>query len=138
MDFPLNTAFTPPHKFWCVVFSLFIYLKIFSHFLCKSPFFFFFFFFFWWGMRLQHTEVPRPGAEPAAQQWQNWSRSHWARPGIKPTTLWFLVRSVSSVPQWEFPCSLFFICHIFCHQFPHCFHLWLIFSSIPFLFPSFV
>ena len=25
------------------------------------------------------------------------------RPGIKPTTLWFLVGFVSAVPQWELP-----------------------------------
>ena len=29
------------------------------------------------------------------------SLTHWARPGIEPTTSWFLVRFISVVPQWE-------------------------------------
>ena len=29
------------------------------------------------------------------------SLTHWARPGIKPTTSWFLVRFISAVPWWE-------------------------------------
>ena len=30
-----------------------------------------------------------------------WSLTHWARPGIKPTTSWFLVRFVSAAPRQE-------------------------------------
>ena len=30
---------------------------------------------------------------------------HWARPGVKPTISWFLVRFISAVPQWELPPS---------------------------------
>ena len=30
------------------------------------------------------------------------SLTHWARPGIEPASSWMLVRSVSTVPQWEF------------------------------------
>ena len=29
------------------------------------------------------------------------SLTHWARPGIEPTTSWFLVRFISSLLQWE-------------------------------------
>ena len=29
------------------------------------------------------------------------SPTHWARPGIEPTSSWILVRFVSTVPQWE-------------------------------------
>ena len=29
------------------------------------------------------------------------SLTHWVRPGIEPATSWFLVRFVSSAPQWE-------------------------------------
>ena len=34
------------------------------------------------------------------------SLTHWARPGIRPTTSWFLVRFVSSVPWQELPNSI--------------------------------
>ena len=57
----------------------------------------------------------RPMPEP--QQSQIWAASstyttahsnvrsltHWARPGIEPTTSWFLVRFISTVPPWELP-----------------------------------
>ena len=29
------------------------------------------------------------------------SLTHWERPGIEPATLWYLVRFISAVPQWE-------------------------------------
>ena len=29
------------------------------------------------------------------------SLSHWAGPGIKPSTSWFLIGFVSAVPRWE-------------------------------------
>ena len=39
---------------------------------------------------------------------------HCARPGIKPTTSWFLVRFVSDMPQWELQDFIFFKrCFIF-------------------------
>ena len=31
------------------------------------------------------------------------SLTHWARPGIEPTSSWFLVGFVSAAPQWELP-----------------------------------
>ena len=34
------------------------------------------------------------------------SLTHWARPGIEPTTSWFLVRFVSAASRWE----LLFVC----------------------------
>ena len=37
------------------------------------------------------------------------SLTHWARPGIEPTTSWFLVRFVSAAPQWELPQRLTFV-----------------------------
>ena len=36
------------------------------------------------------------------------SLTHWARPGIKPTTSWMLVRFVSAEPWWELLSPLFF------------------------------
>ena len=30
------------------------------------------------------------------------SLTHWARPGVEPSTSWLLVRFVSAVPQWKF------------------------------------
>ena len=32
------------------------------------------------------------------------SSTHWVRQGIKPATSWFLVRFISTVPQWELLC----------------------------------
>ena len=31
------------------------------------------------------------------------SLTHWARPGLKPATSWFLVGFISTAPQWELP-----------------------------------
>ena len=71
-------------------------------------FFFFFFFFVFLGSHWQHMEVPRVGVkselQPQPQQQQIGSTSvtystahgharsftHWARPGMEPSTLWFL------------------------------------------------
>ena len=41
---------------------------------------------------------------------------HWARPGIEPTTLWFLVRFVSAVPQWELLCIALHYSSYICHN----------------------
>ena len=35
------------------------------------------------------------------------SLTHWARPGIEPTSSWVLVRFVTTEPQWELPDSHF-------------------------------
>ena len=38
------------------------------------------------------------------------SLTHWARPGIKPTSSWMLVGFVTAEPQWELPpCMNYFI-----------------------------
>ena len=80
-------------------------------------------FFFFLGPHLQHMEVPRLGVNrscscrptPQPQQHGIWAMSatyttahsntgsltHWARPGIEPTTSWLLARFVSAVPQGE-------------------------------------
>ena len=84
-------------------------------------FFFFLSFYYlsFWGPHLWHMEVPRLGSNwrchhwpmPQPQQCQNWATSatyttaqgnarsstHWARPGIEPTTSWSLVRFISAV-----------------------------------------
>ena len=78
-----------------------------------SPFSFFFFFFIFLGPHLQHVEILRLGVKSelqlkaTPQPQQPWiqatsvtyttaqgnagSLTHWARPGIEPTTSWFLV-----------------------------------------------
>ena len=40
--------------------------------------------------------------------------THWAKPGIEPTTSRFLVGIVSTVPRWEFPVFWFFFFEDFC------------------------
>ena len=77
-----------------------------------------FFFFFFLGPHPRHVELPRLGVElelqlPAYPQPQDpshvcnlhhssrqrWIPTHWARPGIEPTSTWILVGFVSTVPQ---------------------------------------
>ena len=74
-----------------------------------------FFFFCFLGPHPWHTEVPRLGVKSELQQCRVWAASatyatahgsarfltHWARPGIEPTTSWFLVGFVSSEPWQE-------------------------------------
>ena len=56
-------------------------------------FFFFFFFFFFLGPYLKHMEVPRLGWNWSCAAHDNArSLTHWARPGIEPTSSWMLVR----------------------------------------------
>ena len=33
--------------------------------------------------------------------WQCWIHNHWVRPGIEPTTTWFLVGFIFAAPRWE-------------------------------------
>jgi len=74
----------------------------------------------------QHMEVPRLGVQsepiPQPQQCRIWavsatyttahgnasSLTHWTRPGIEPTTSWFLIRFVSAAPQQELLKFFFF------------------------------
>ena len=41
-------------------------------------------------------------SEPYSSQ-QRRILTHWARPGIKPSSSWIVVRSVTTEPQWELP-----------------------------------
>ena len=86
-----------------------------------STFFFSFSFFFFSGLHLWHMEVPRLGVWSElhlTQQYQiraesvtytiahdnTGSLTHWAKPGIKPKTSWFLVGFLSAAPP---PCLPF-------------------------------
>ena len=68
------------------------------------------------GPHLQQLEIPRPGVKSELQllayataiavqdpshvcDIRHSSLPHWARLGIEPTTLWFLVRFTSTVPR---------------------------------------
>ena len=54
--------------------------------------------------------------------------THWVRPGIKPTTSWFLVVFVSAAPRWELlyhAFNLTYLCSI---------HIFLLFYLFLFLF----
>ena len=75
------------------------------------------------GPHLQYMEVPRLGSNwsyshrptPQLQQHGIWAMSatytmahgntrsltHWARPGIKPSSSWILVRFIYPEPQWQ-------------------------------------
>ena len=55
-------------------------------------------------------EVPRLGVKSELQlptyttaHGNTRSLTHWARPGIEPTTSWFLVGFVYDALQWELP-----------------------------------
>ena len=50
--------------------------------------------------------TPKPMAMPG-------SSTHWVRPGIEPTTSWFLVRIVSAMPWQELPFFFFFLFFFF-------------------------
>ena len=84
---------------------------------------FFFFYFCFLGLHLWHMEVPSLGVQLELQlpayttattsdpnrifncttaHGNTRSLIHWERPGIEPTTSWFLVRFISAVPWWEF------------------------------------
>ena len=83
--------------------------------------FFFFFLFFFLVPQLRHMEVPRLGVKLELQlpayttatatqdlrpiyttaQGNTRSLTHWARPGIKPATSWFLIRFISPAPRGE-------------------------------------
>ena len=47
------------------------------------------------------------------------SLTHWARPGIEPTSSWILVRFVSAAPWWELPQSLLNSFHHFLPSYLH-------------------
>ena len=54
------------------------------------------------GSKLHLWPTPQPTAHSNTR-----FLTHWARPGIKPTT-WLLVRFISTAPQWELPQTLAF------------------------------
>ena len=81
--------------------------------LLTNSFFVFCFSFFFLRPHSWHMEIPRLGLELELQllayvtaHGNARSLIHWARPGIKPTFSWLLVRFVSTVPQQEL--SIFF------------------------------
>ena len=81
--------------------------------------------FVFWGLHLGYMEVPRLGVQlelglqacataaatcdPSCicnlhhSSWQAGSLTHWARPGMEPSTSWFLVSFISAVPRQELP-----------------------------------
>ena len=63
-------------------------------------FFFFFFFLVFWSFGFFR-------ATPAAYVGLIGALTHWARPRIKPPTLWFLVGFVSAAPQQELLMSIY-------------------------------
>ena len=67
---------------------------------------FFPFFFFFLGTHLWHMEVPTLGVESELPAYTTahgnaGSLTYRARPGIEPASSWFLVRFISTEPQWE-------------------------------------
>jgi len=79
-----------------------------------------FFFILFFVFLVPHIEVLRLGSCcPAPQPQQCWIRAasatyttahsnarsltHWARPGIKPTSSWIRVRFITAEPRWELP-----------------------------------
>ena len=113
-----------PHLFHIFLILLFLVLSWCSY-ICLC-FFFFFFFFFFLGPHPRHVEVPRLWVKllwlwctrwptPQPQQCQIWavsetyttahgntrSLTHWVRAGFESSSLWMLVRFVSTEPWRE-------------------------------------
>ena len=63
------------------------------------------------------------------------SLTHWARPGIKPATSWFLVGFISAAPQWKLLNIFLFIKWQLSHSSVGCSSLSDLFRLIP-LWPS--
>ena len=62
----------------------------------------------WQGLQVQHIKVPRLGVKLELQllsyttaHGNARSLTHWARPGVEPTSSWILVGFTSAQPQWE-------------------------------------
>ena len=53
------------------------------------------------GLHHSHNSGSEPRLQHTTAHGNTGSLTHWARPGIEPTTPWFPVRFLSSVPQWE-------------------------------------
>ena len=53
------------------------------------------------GASLRHSHSNARSVTYTTAHGNTRSLTHWARPGIEPTTSWFLVRFVSVVPWWE-------------------------------------
>ena len=58
-------------------------------------------------LRPQTCHIPAASVAYATACSNTRSLTHWARPGIEPTTSWFLVRFASAAPQWELLGSIF-------------------------------
>ena len=70
----------------------------------------YFLLFFLRAVHLWHTEVPRLGVQSELQlltyttaHGNDGSLTHWAGPGIKPTSSWIPVGFISPEPQGKFP-----------------------------------
>jgi len=62
------------------------------------------------GLHKRHSNIIRaPSATYTTAHSNAGSLTHWARQGIEPSTLWFLVRFVSAVPRWKL-LTVFLIC----------------------------
>ena len=118
-------------------------LGLFLFFSSSSSFSLSFFFFAFLGLHPQHMEVPRPEVQSELQlhayatatatsdlscmcdlhttaHGNAGSLTHWVRPGVEPTTLWFLVGFISALPQRElllFPFLSFFLSLFFFYFF---------------------
>ena len=67
------------------------------------------YFFFFLGPHQQHMEIAKLGVELELQLQayttalsNTRSLTHWAGPGVKPTSSWILVGFFTAEPQWEF------------------------------------
>ena len=63
--------------------------------------------FFFFLFRAAQYEIRAVSETSTTAQGNTGSLTHSARPGIKPTSLWILVRFVTAEPQWELQVSLF-------------------------------
>ena len=87
-----------------------------------------FLFFLFLGPHLRYIEVPSLGGSYSCQpthshnersepqsvtyttaQGNAGTPTHWERPGVKPKSLWILVRFIAATPQWELPNVVNFI-----------------------------
>ena len=62
------------------------------------------------GLRQNHSNLgSKPSETYTTAHGNAGSLTHWARPGIEPSTSWFLVRWVNHCTRWELQLLYFFI-----------------------------
>ena len=98
----------------------------------------FIYFAFFLGPHLLRMEVPRLGVESELQlstyataHGKAGSSTHWARPGIQPTSSWMLVGFITAEPQQVLPGSCSFLDEHVISEFPRLHPNSLLFSLIP-------